>query len=56
MIITVVALLLVFLFDPVNGAQRWIKLGPASFQPSEIAKYTVVLFTAMSVERKGEKN
>ncbi len=55
MILTIIALLLVFLFPPVKGAQRWIRLGPASFQPSEIAKYTVVLFTAMSVERKGEK-
>lgn len=54
-IFTFVALCLVFAFEPVNGAQRWIKLGPASFQPSEIAKYVVVLFTAKSIEAKGER-
>lgn len=54
-IITFISLCLVFAFAPVNGAQRWIRLGPASFQPSEIAKYAVVLFTAMSIESKGER-
>lgn len=55
MIITIGLLLLVFLFPPVNGARRWIRLGPASFQPSEIAKYIVVLYMAKSLESKGEK-
>ena len=41
-------------FPAVNGAQRWIVLGPLSFQPSELAKYVVVLFLAMSLELKGE--
>lgn len=45
-IFTFIALCLVFLFPPVKGAQRWIRLGPFSFQPSEIAKYVVVLFVA----------
>jgi len=30
----------------VNGAQRWIDLGPLQFQPSEIAKFTLVLYAA----------
>lgn len=47
-------LLLVFLFPSVNGAQRWINLGPLNLQPSEIAKYVVVLFLARSLEVKGE--
>lgn len=46
---------LVFLFPGVNGAQRWIQLGPLSFQPSELAKYVVVLFLAKSLEVKGEE-
>ncbi|MEG0772943.1 stage V sporulation protein E [Clostridium sp.] len=54
-IFTFIALCLVFAFPPVNGAQRWIRLGPASFQPSEITKYVVVLFIAKSIESKGEK-
>ena len=36
-----------FLFPPVNGASRWIRLpGGASIQPSEFAKIAVVLFVA----------
>lgn len=55
MVVTVVLLLAVFAFPAINGAKRWIQLGFASFQPSEIAKYTVVLFMAKSLDRKGEK-
>ncbi|HEY8892514.1 MAG TPA: stage V sporulation protein E [Clostridium sp.] len=55
MLITVVFLLAVFAFPAINGAKRWINLGFASFQPSEIAKYTVVLFMAKSLDKKGEK-
>lgn len=55
LVITVICLIAVFAFPGVKGAQRWIKLGPASFQPSELAKYAVVIFMAMSLERSGEK-
>lgn len=55
MILTIILLLLVFIFPPVKGAQRWIRLGPLSFQPSEMAKYVVVLFVAKIIEAKGEK-
>lgn len=55
MVICIPLLLVVFLFPAVNGAQRWIQIGPLpSLQPSEIAKYVVVLFLAMSLEVKGE--
>lgn len=54
MIATIPLLLLVFLFPGVNGAQRWIQIGPLSFQPSELAKYVVVLFLAKSIEKKGD--
>jgi cell division protein FtsW len=54
MITCIPLLLAVFLFKGTNGAQRWIVIGPLSLQPSEIAKYVVVLFLAMSLEVKGE--
>jgi cell division protein FtsW len=53
-IFTFIALCLVFLFPPVKGAQRWIKLGELSFQPSEIAKYAVVLFVAKNISSNTE--
>ena len=55
MIITTILLFAVFAFPAIKGAKRWISLGFASFQPSEIAKYAVVLFMAKSMEIKGER-
>jgi cell division protein FtsW len=42
---------LAFCFVPhfgmrINGSRRWVSLGPAAFQPSEIAKVAVVFFLA----------
>lgn len=36
-----------------NGARRWIELPGFSFQPSEIAKFVLVLWTAMLAAKKG---
>lgn len=56
MIITIILLLVVLFSKPINGAYRWIQLGPAgTVQPSEIAKYVVVLYMANSISNKGEK-
>ena len=49
--------LLVFLLIPgigreVNGARRWISLGVATFQPSELMKLFVVLYAADYTVRK----
>jgi cell division protein FtsW len=38
----------------VNGARRWIGLGPISFQPSELAKLSVLLYAANYMVRKME--
>jgi cell division protein FtsW len=38
----------------VNGARRWISLGVMSFQPSELAKFAVVLYAADYMVRKME--
>ena len=38
-----------------NGAQRWIAVGPFTFQPSEIAKLALVLALAEYFTRYGEK-
>ncbi len=37
----------------VNGARRWITVGPATLQPSELAKLAAVAWTAMLAVKKG---
>lgn len=41
----------VILFDPTKGASRWIRLGPLSLQPSELAKFVMVLYAANTLKR-----
>ena len=44
---SIVLLLLVLLFgETVNGAKRWINIAGLQFQPSEIAKFTMILLFA----------
>jgi cell division protein FtsW len=38
----------------INGARRWIQLGPANFQPSELARFAIVVWTAMLAAKKGD--
>lgn len=53
--ITVILLAVVLFCPPVNGAKRWIPLGPfGNLQPSEIAKYAVVILLAKGIEKTGE--
>jgi len=47
-----VLLVLVLFSAPVNGARRWFNLGGLGIQPSEVAKITAVLFTALMLERR----
>lgn len=48
-------LLIVVLFlPPTRGASRWIRIGPATFQPSELFKYSLILFLAYSLSKKRE--
>src|SRR5206468_10878814 len=49
-------LLVLVLVPPVghaiNGTRRWIRLGPVSFQPVELAKLALVVYLAAFLARK----
>ena len=40
---------------PVNGARRWIGAGTLQFQPSELLKLALVLYTANLLDRRPER-
>jgi cell division protein FtsW len=48
--VTLLLLIAVFFLDRSHATHRWIRLGPASFQPSELAKLVVVFFLAWFLE------
>jgi len=51
-----VALLVAVLFSPpLNNAHRWIRLGLISFQPSELAKLSLVLTLAYQLDRRSDR-
>lgn len=37
----------------IHGAKRWLRLGPMSMQPSELARLTIVIWCAMLGAKKG---
>jgi cell division protein FtsW len=56
---TLLLLLLVLILPAsiteVNGARQWIRLGPFSMQPSEIAKLAMVIYFADWLSRRGQR-
>jgi cell division protein FtsW len=48
-------LALTLLASPINGAKRWLPLGPLTFQPVEIAKLALVTYLAYSLGRKADQ-
>jgi len=52
---SLVLLGLTLLAPALNGARRWIPLGPMTFQPVEIAKLALVTYLAYSLGRKADR-
>ena len=57
LLLTLSLLLLVFLLvvPGSSGVQRWIRFGPANFQPSELAKLAVILFSSFYLATRKEE-
>ena len=53
-LVLLIAVLIPGIGKGVNGARRWIALGGFTFQPSEVAKFAVVLYAADYMVRKME--
>ena len=56
-ILLVAALLLVLVLvppfaQPINGTRRWLRIGPVSFQPAELAKLALVVYLAAYLARR----
>src|SRR5207249_697269 len=55
-LLVAVVLLVLVLVPPIgqaiNGTRRWIRLGPVSFQPVELAKLALVLYLAAFLAKK----
>ena len=52
LVVAAVLLVAVLFSRPVNGTRRWFALAGFGIQPSELAKLAVVLFAALTLERR----
>ena len=59
LLVIALALLVAVLIPPfgqsINGTRRWIRLGPASFQPVELAKLALVIYLAGYLAHRREQ-
>jgi cell division protein FtsW len=54
-IVLMVVVLLPHFGVEVNGARRWLRLGPLQMQPAELAKVASIIFMALWLERHRER-
>jgi cell division protein FtsW len=54
-VLLLVLVLLPGLGVSVNGSRRWLRLGPLSFQPAELAKLALVVYLAAFLARKRDE-
>lgn len=54
-ILTLCLLVGVFMFPAINGSHRWLVFPFINFQPSELAKFTTILYFAHYLDKKQDK-
>lgn len=54
-VITVLMLLAVFFSHEINGSRRWLNFPIFSIQPSEFAKFTIILYLAHYLDKKNDE-
>jgi len=54
-LITLFLLISVFIFPEINGSHRWIILSHINIQPSELAKFTTIIYLAHYLDKKQDK-
>lgn len=54
-LVTLFLLISVFIFPEINGSHRWIVLPYINIQPSELAKFTTILYLAHYLDKKQDK-
>jgi cell division protein FtsW len=55
LVVVGLALIVVLFERQINGASRWLNVGPLGVQPSELAKILVIVFVAAVLERRMER-
>lgn len=55
MFISAGLLCIALLLPSQNGIRRWINVGPVQFQPSEVAKFALIMFLARGLDRDYKK-
>jgi cell division protein FtsW len=54
-IVSFILLVLVLFLPPIRNVHRWIQMGPVNFQPSEMARISVILFFTLVLAHKNDK-
>lgn len=55
LVVVGLGLIAVLFGRPINGATRWLNIGPLGIQPSELAKIIVIVYIAALLERRMER-